>query len=193
VAARALEWGRAWNATPEERAARYPCDAYMDGPDVGLVRAVDVAAPAGVVFRWLCQLRVAPYSYGWLDNRGRRSPRVLTPGAERLARGQRFLVFELVAFEPGRQLTGVLVPPLARVFGPLAVTYAVRPLGPATARLVVRLDAGAVGWWQRLRRALLAAGDRIMMRKQLLTLKALAEGQAAIRRVGSTRSHEGST
>jgi hypothetical protein len=43
-----------------------------------------------------------------------------------------------------------------------------------TCRLVVRLDVGATTSLQRIRRALLASGDLIMMRKQLLTLKKLA-------------------
>lgn len=94
-----------------------------------MLRAVDVAAPPAVVFRWRCQLKVAPYSYDLLDNLGRRSPRELTPGVERLERGQRFLIFELVDFEPGRQLTGTSLPGPTRVFGPIAGTYLVEPAG----------------------------------------------------------------
>jgi hypothetical protein len=87
-----------WNTTSQERAVRFPCDGYLEGPVRRLTRAVTITAPP-TVFRWLCQLKVALYSYDWLDNRGRRSPRQPTPGAERLAQGQPFRVFELVEFE----------------------------------------------------------------------------------------------
>ena len=72
-------WPRAvytWGSTPGERDDAFACDRLVPHADDILFRAVDVAAPAAVVFRWLCQLRVAPYSYDKLDNGGRRSPQV---------------------------------------------------------------------------------------------------------------------
>jgi hypothetical protein len=170
-----------WGTVPAERAIPLPCDAVMPEPDLVLHRAVDVTAPAELTFRWLCQLRVAPYSYDLLDNRGRRSPQTLTPGLDELAVGQRVsTIFRLVSFEPGRHITLDLDDPRGlRLFGRVAITYAVQPRGPAASRLLVRLRTAGVG---RLRRTALAWGDLVMMRKQLRTLATRAERDAAAAR-----------
>ena len=165
-----------WGSEPHERQADYPCDELADGP-VALFRAVDVDAPSTTVFRWLCQLRQAPYSYDWLDNGGRRSPRQLIDGLDRLETGQRFMtIFRLAAFEDGRSIT---LDAATSLFGRVVVTYMVRPVGADQSRLVAKLilsaPSGLRGW---LTRRVLPAGDLVMMRKQLLTLKALAEGEA---------------
>jgi hypothetical protein len=134
------------------------------------------------VFRWLCQLRVAPYSYDWIDNGGRRSPRELDPELERLERRQRFMqIFELEDFEPGVHVT--LATPVgskgARLFGVVRVTYWARAEAADRTRLLVKLRVvPASGPWGRAMRAFLPWGDLLMMRRQLLNLKALAEETA---------------
>jgi hypothetical protein len=85
-----------WGTTAAERAMPWPDDNLLPDAQQVMWRNIDVDAPRDVVFRWLCQLRVAPYSYDWIDNRGRRSPQHLTPGLDDLEVGQRFMtIFEL--------------------------------------------------------------------------------------------------
>lgn len=114
-----LETVRTWGSTAEERARDYPCDRWLENPDDTCFRAIDVAAPPEVAFRWLCQLRAAPYSYDWVDNGGRRSPRTLTPGLDELADRQRVMrIFRLVEHErdhhPIRRSTSVSPPSSSR-------------------------------------------------------------------------------
>jgi hypothetical protein len=169
-----------YGSTAAERAAPYPCDRLLPGHDAALFRVVDVNAPPETVFAWLCQLRVAPYSYDWIDNLGRRSPRKRDPGLEELEVGQTFMtIFRLGSFERPHHVTlwhdGV--------FGKVALTYSVRP-----ERLVVKLlwryPGGPAG---KLAGKVLPAADLLMMRKQLRTLAGLAERDAGRRSVGSSR------
>jgi hypothetical protein len=143
-----------------------------------MFRALDVDAPASVTFRWLCQMRAAPYSYDKLDNLGRRSPQHLIDGLDDLAVGQRInTVFRLTAFEPGRSLTMRHRGP---VFGTVGATYVAAPAGPGRSRIVVKLVVTYPrGPLTPLLRAVLPPGDLVMMRRQLLNLKGLAERTAA--------------
>jgi hypothetical protein len=169
-----------WNVDAEERAAALPCDALMPGA-VRLDRAISIDAPVSVVFAWLCQLRVAPYSYDLLDNTGRRSPRTRSDELTDLAIGQPFIrifgrtyVFELAAFAHDEHIT--LQPRTGSAmsrFGAVSNTYAVRPERGGT-RLHVRVLFD--GPW--LMGQTLALVNLLMMRKQLLVLKELAERDA---------------
>ncbi|MBO0828981.1 MAG: hypothetical protein J2P24_14505 [Streptosporangiales bacterium] len=166
-----------WGATAAEVADTYGCDALLpDAPD-RLVRAVGSRATPARLYRWLCQLRLAPYSYDLVDNYGRRSPRALVPGTEDLAVGQTVAtIFTLAAFTPDEELTLRIKggrPYL--VFGDLAVSYAVRPADGGSRLVAVLRCTDPPGPAGALRRRLLSWGDVPMMRKQLLTLAALAE------------------
>ena len=130
------------------------------------------------MFRWLCQLRVVPYSCDRTGDLGRRSPRRLTPGLERLEIGQRFAtIFRLVDVEAGRSIT---LDSDTALFGHVAGTYRVDPVDENRSRLVAKFAfAGRNGLHDRVLNLFLPAGDLVMMRKQLRTLKALAERDAS--------------
>ena len=169
-----------WGSTPAERAAPFPCDDHLPDADAALFRATDVAAPAPLTFRWLCQLRAAPYSYDWLDNFGRQSPRRLTRDLDDLASGQRVMViFRLVAFARDEHLTLTLGGPSTFIFGEAALTYRIVAVSDTRSRIVVKLLIRYPFWghWRAIR-ALFAWGDLLMMRKQLRTLGGLAAGMA---------------
>lgn len=158
-----------WGVTRAETERHYPCDDVVPDPAWQAWRGVTVEAPADRVWPWVRQLRLAPYSYDWIDNLGRRSPRVLRELAEPEV-GDPFTatagrpVGRVVAVVPGEHLT-------ATIMG-VHMTYLLASHGDRT-RLLLKLASGS----GRLLGPLFALGDLVMARKQLLTLKALAEGR----------------
>ena len=169
-----------WGATAAEADATFACDALTFAADDVFHRAIDVAAPAPLVFRWLCQLRVAPYSYDWIDNFARRSPPRLTPGLEQLAVGQRAMtIFRIAAFTSNELTLRLGLRAAGAVMGDFAGTYRVVAVSSLASRIVVRiLVKYPRGPYGRLLSALMPTLDLIMFRKQLLTLKRYAERDA---------------
>lgn len=141
------------------------------------MRAVHVDAPPTVVYDWMTQLRRAPYSYDWLDNFGHRSPRRLDTRAGEIAAGDEVMtIFTTVSVVPGRSFTVRLTDPRwTAVCGRIDVTYEALPHARGTLLSAELIVSPAPGPLPRLRRAALAWGDLLMMRKQLGTLAALAE------------------
>ncbi len=169
-----------WNATADERAAAYPCDALLSSREHEFFRAIDVTATPAGVYRWLQQLRIAPYSYDWADNFALPSPSRLTRRADVIAVGERMMhVLRIASFESGRSLTLVSSNGIGRaLFGTLAGTYTVSATADG-ARLFVKVNAiYPRGLYGRMVAPLMPWIDYAMMRKQLERLRNLAERNA---------------
>ena len=160
--------GDRWGVSDAEVALAYPCDEFVASPAWRAWRGVDVAASAAAVWPWVAQVRLAPYSYDWIDNRGRRSPRELVGLAEpRVGEGFTAVggraVGRIVAVEPGRQLTGAIMGAF--------MSYVLVPQEHDSTRLLLK----AVMRTSRVKALGLSIGDLVMARRQLLNLKRLAE------------------
>ncbi|KQX74435.1 hypothetical protein [Aeromicrobium sp. Root472D3] len=159
--------GDRWGVTDAETRRHYPCDDVVPRPAWQAWRGVTVDATPDKVWPWIVQLRLAPYSYDWIDNLGRRSPRELQ-GLRDPEVGDPFTatagrpIGTVLSVEPGVHLTAKLVGAY--------MSYVLRDDGEST-RLLLKLAARngrALG-------PLIAVGDLVMARKQLLNLKTLAE------------------
>jgi hypothetical protein len=69
--------GDRWGVTDAETRRHYPCDDFVPEPAWQAWRGVTIDASPDAVWPRIVQLRLAPYSYDWIDNLGRRSPREL--------------------------------------------------------------------------------------------------------------------
>jgi hypothetical protein len=170
---------KVWGVSSGECELTYPCDPFMEAPDAAYYRGVAIHAAPATVFRWLCQMRAAPYSYDWIDNMGRKSPRELTPGLGELEVGQEFMTtFELIEFDTDRHLTLRMKREALghKLFGDVLVSYVIQPEKDGTCRLLVKIimryPKGILGTLMRL---IVPPGDWIMMRRQLLNFKELSE------------------
>lgn len=121
-----------------------PRDAFVASPTLRAWRGVRVEAPAAAVWPWVAQVRIAPYSYDWIDNPGRRSPRELIGLPEPQA-GDRFTTAagrwgagRIVSVDPGRQLTGTI----RGAF----MSYVLVPQQPDVTRLLLKLVVRTSRW-----------------------------------------------
>lgn len=169
----------AWGTAPDERALLFPCDHFMPQRDAEFFRGVTIEAEPEVIFSWLCQMRIAPYSYDLIDNGGRRSPPRLIAGLENLELHQTVMqIFDLIAFVRNRHLTIRMKPHSTgyKIFGDIVVSYLIVRKSPANCRLLVKLIVRyRKGFGASVMRGLLPWADLIMMRRQLLNFKTLAE------------------
>lgn len=170
-----------WGISEEEKQIHYPCDDASDLPATILYRGMSIHASVEKVFPWLCQMRIAPYSYDWLDNLGRKSPRQLFEGITNLENGQVFMTgFTLVSYESNRHVTirsRHELPVWMFFFGDIVLTYLLEPVSSSECRLLVKMRLGFPrGVVMRLiMKFILPPGDTFMMHKQLRTFKTLAE------------------
>jgi hypothetical protein len=158
-----------WGITDAEHSRHYPCDDFVRNPALQAWRGVTVRATADRVWPWVAQIRLAPYSFDWIDNLGRPSPRELIGLPEPTA-GQPFTrafggrpAGRILSVEPGVQLTGTIMGGV--------MSYVLVPASPGTTRLLLKLVTAR----GRIVAPLLCVGDLVMARKQLRTLGRLAE------------------
>jgi hypothetical protein len=160
--------GDRWGVTDDELQRPYPCDDFVVSPGLRAWRGVSVRAPGEAVWPWVAQIRLAPYSYDWIDNFGRRSPRRLLGLAEPQV-GEAFTTAlgrkqgMIVSVEPGTQLTGLILGAY--------MSYVLVPEAPGVTRLLLKIVMRTNRWTA----IGLSVGDLVMARRQLLNLKRLAE------------------
>jgi hypothetical protein len=164
--------GDRWGVRDSEVARDYPCDQFVTSPALRAWRGVPVKAPAAAVWPWVAQVRLAPYSYDWIDNLGRRSPRELV-GLPDPRVGERFTTAggrelgRIVSVDPGLQLTGTIMGAF--------MSYVLVSEDSHTTRLLLKVVMQTNRWAA----VVLSVGDLIMARRQLLNLKRLAEHHQA--------------
>jgi hypothetical protein len=156
-----------WGVRDDEVCRHYPCDEFVPSPVLEAWRGVTVRTDVDDLWRWIGQLRLGPYSYDWIDNLGRRSPRRLH-GLPAPVVGENFSTAfgrpagRIVAVEPGMSLTGTIVG--------ATMSYVLVP-EPAGTRLLLKVVTAR----GRFIAPALQVGDLIMARRQLLNLKERAE------------------
>jgi hypothetical protein len=159
--------GDRWNVTDDEVARHYPCDDFVHAPTLQAWRAVSVEATPEALWPWVGQIRIAPYSYDWIDNLGHRSPQQLMGLSEPVV-GEPFTTAatrrfgRILSVDPPKQLTGEIIGAY--------ISYVLVPQGQTT-RLLMKIVTPMSRWLAPA----LSVGDLVMARRQLLNIKRLAE------------------
>jgi hypothetical protein len=145
-----------------------------------LLRCVEIQAGASDIFVWLKQLRIAPYSYDFVDNRCKKSPDFIIENLPPLKAYTHFLlVFNILEFEENSFIVGrfcePINPPVNLYMRDMFIEY--RIVGKATnAKLWCKIkgyynnDIFSRGFF-----FIFSVVNKIMMARQLKNLKKLSE------------------
>jgi hypothetical protein len=160
--------GDQWGMADGEMLRSYPCDDFVVPPALQVWRGVQVEASAASLWPWVAQVRLAPYSYDWLDNLCRRSPQQLM-GLPEPQVGEAFTTAggrkreRIVSVTSGSHLT-------ATIMGAI-MSYVLVPQENGRTRLLLKVVMRTPHWLAPG----LSVGDLVMARRQLLNWKRLAE------------------
>lgn len=149
-----------------------------------LLRRVEINAGAPDIFVWLNQLRLAPYSYDFIDNKRRKSPRYIIENLPPLKINTHFLLsFHILEFEDNSfiacRFCEPINTPLSIYLRGLFLEYRIVKQGDRSIlwckiKGYYNTDLSSRGFF-----IFFSAINKIMMNKQLKNLKKLSELTAA--------------
>jgi len=145
-----------------------------------LLRCIEVSANASDIFVWLKQLRIAPYSYDFLDNGCRKSPDYIIENLPPLKVNTHYLLaFQISGFEENSFIAchfcEPINPPLTHYMKGLYIEYRIEEQETAT-KLWCKIkgyfntDISSKGFF-----FIFSVVNKIMMAKQLKNIKRLSE------------------
>lgn len=145
-----------------------------------LTRHIGIQAGASDIYIWLKQLRIAPYSYDLLDNRGRRSPEYIIENLPPLKINTHFLLaFHIFGFEENKFIAGrfcmPINPPVNRYIKGMFIEYRIQEYG-----INARLWCKVKGWFNNDMASkgffnIFSVINLIMTKRQLGRIKKLSE------------------
>jgi hypothetical protein len=145
-----------------------------------LIRHIEIQAGASDIYVWLKQLRVAPYSFDFLDNGGRKSPEYIIENLPPLRINSHFLLaFHIYGFEENKYIAGrfcvPVITPVNRYMKDMFIEYRIEESG-TNARLWCKVR----GWFNcditsRGFFYIFSVVNLIMTKRQLVKIKKLSE------------------
>ncbi len=158
-------------------------DSLTDIPNTDcreLIRCIEINANASDIFVWLKQLRVAPYSYDFIDNRSKKSPDYIIENLPALKVNSHYLLsFHILEFEVNSfiacRFCEPVNPPINLYMKDLIVEYRI-VMQESKATLWCKIkgylntDIYSKGFFY-----FFSAMNKIMMTRQLKNIKKLSE------------------
>jgi hypothetical protein len=149
-----------------------------------LIRYIEINASAPDIYVWLKQLRIAPYSYDFVDNRSRKSPHYIIENLPPLRVNAHYLLaFHIYGFAENLFITGRYCQPINQPVNlymkDMYIEYRIEEKG-TSAELWCKLkgyyntDISSRGFF-----FIFSVANKIMMTKQLQNIKKLSELSAA--------------